>query len=105
MPDCVAQELNLRIDRRNAHPIRLTRGVAHTLGNKSFPLTIAGITQTVIALVLKDFEYTLLMSRKTCHAFRIVTDNEAMVARIKPLDSVQCIDSTERETMQTQSDI
>ena len=63
MPDYVTQELNLNIDRRNAWPIRMAKGFAQTIGTVSFALTIAGITKPIDALVLKDFEYTLLLSR------------------------------------------
>ena len=83
IPDYVARDLNLTIDRRNARPIRMAKGFAQTLGSVSFSLTIAGIIKTIDALVLKDFEYTLLLSRKTCQEFKICIDTENMTARVK----------------------
>ena len=67
-----ARFLKLQVNRRNAKSITLANGSTRTVGTVSFNLTINNLTKRVIAVVLKDFYYTMLLSLPTCGQFKIV---------------------------------
>ena len=95
MPESVVYEFRLTLDRHSARPVKTASGYAQTLGTVSFELTIDGITRTIDALVIRGFEYTLLLSRNTCHQFKLMIDTDLMSATTKRL-SADCHQITDR---------
>ena len=88
MPESVVYEFGLILDRTTARPVKTASGFAQTLGSATFELTINGNKKTISALVIRDFEYTLLLSRTTCHLFKLVIDTDLMRAEPKQIN--QC---------------
>ena len=88
MPESVVYEFRLVLDRTTARPVKTASGFAQTIGSVTFPLTINGKTQTISALVISGFDYTLLLSRTTCHLFKLVIDTDLM--RAEPKTTKQC---------------
>ena len=85
MPESVIHEFKLTLDRRQARPVKTANGFAQTLGTVIFNVTIEKNTQTIEALVITGFEYTLLLSRNTCHQFKLLIDTDAMSVKPKQL--------------------
>ena len=61
----------------------MAKGTAKTSGIAHFKLTIGSITKSISALLLKDFQYTLLIGTKTCSRFRMVIDTENWSVNLK----------------------
>ena len=102
MPESVVYEFRLTLDKHSARPVKTASGYAQTLGTVSFDLTIEGMTQSTDALVIRGFEYTLLLSRNTCHQFKLMIDTDLMSATTKN-SSADCHQITDRS--QSDSDM
>ena len=83
MPLSIAEYLNLTIDRHASSDLSMAKGTAKTSGIAHFKLTIGSITKSISALLLKDFQYTLLIGTKTCSRFRMVIDTENWSVNLK----------------------
>ena len=83
MPLSIAEYLNLTIDRHVSSDLSMAKGTAKTSGIAHFDLTIGSITKSISALLLKDFQYTLLIGTKTCSRFKMVIDTENWSVKLK----------------------
>ena len=82
IPESVVYEFGLSLNKQSARPVKTANGYAQTLGSVSFELSIDGKCETVEALVIKGFEYTLLLSRT-----KLMIDTDLMSAKPKILNS------------------
>ena len=85
MPLHVAQHLNLKIH-RHVKKIRLAEGTTQPIGHVYVNLTINGVTNNIKVVILKNFQFTLLMSLNACSAFKLVIDTTTLTARVKSQD-------------------
>ena len=105
IPESVVYEFKLILNRRASRPVKTASGFAQTLGSVTFSLTIDGITKTIDALVIRGFDYTLLLSRNTCHRFKLLIDTDVMTAKPKQM-STHCLTVTQTslQTIGTSTD-